>query len=85
MHLRPNPMLSDPIRQALRAIVRFYDGLSQELWRGAKPDQRAWQEQERCGQARRPPYTGAFGGGSLRVREPRPEPMREGVGQWKPG
>jgi hypothetical protein len=33
-----------------------------------------------------PPYRGgAFGGGSVRVREPRPEPMRRGVDQWKSG
>jgi hypothetical protein len=32
-----------------------------------------------------PHMRGAFGGGSVRVREPRPEPMRKGVNQLKPG
>jgi hypothetical protein len=39
-----------------------------------------------AGKSASPPYRGgAFGGGSVRAREPRPEPMRRGVDQWKPG
>lgn len=38
----------------------------------------------RCSLAQAP-YEGAFCAGSVRVREPRPETMRKGVDQLKPG
>jgi hypothetical protein len=38
-----------------------------------------------CPDWRKPSYEGAFGAGSVQVREPRPEPKPEGVGLKKPG